>query len=192
MTGAWFRRRAAAPAVASAVAALALLPLVSGCAKGREYAVPADICGVKMPEKLSEPFLPDGEELRNTRERVPYSDRHYVQCEIYVDGKLVLKGEIAESPRVPEPVTDDRENSLDHFGRIDKLPFSGWGQLDDEKAVGYTRCRSDPKGRTDALSYQLSFKEPQVEGSKERRDAIKKFTRAFVKGEKAKEGCTRR
>ncbi|MFI8853371.1 hypothetical protein ACIGW3_24715 [Streptomyces sp. NPDC053499] len=170
---------------------LAALPalLLAGCSTGRDYAVPGKICGVKMPKDAIEPLLPDGEDLRQDRERRPFRDRHFVRCEVSVDGASALYVKVSEDRELPalRRGKDNPEYSAD-VTEIDDLPFSGWATVSDDRVSAATDCG----GKADALVFSMPFQTETPEDLKERRKAGARFIKAFVPGEKKKEGCTAR
>ncbi|WP_326691604.1 hypothetical protein OIE63_33675 [Streptomyces sp. NBC_01795] len=178
--------RHAARRVLLPLAAVALLlPAVSGCA-GREYDLPRDICGVKVSKGVLDPLLPDGEKLEQKRERREHIDRHFVRCDVTVDGGDGLYITLYEMPSV-----DRKGSTEDHPRYIKNPPFSGWAEVRDGKSLGSTACREGSKNRSDALTFTFSLHTVQGDGEEERRAATERFVKAWLPGEKKKEGCTR-
>ncbi|MFG3255707.1 hypothetical protein [Streptomyces sp. NPDC048172] len=169
------------------LAALALLlPAVSGCA-GREYEVPRSICGVKVSEDVIDPLLGDGEKLEQERERREFRDRHFVRCNVTVDGGDGLYITLYEWPSVGR-----KRSTEDHPRYIKNPPFSGWAEVRDGKSLGNTACRTGSKDRSDALTFEFTLHTVKGDSADERRAATERFVKAWLPGEKKKEGCTRR
>jgi hypothetical protein len=83
MNIAW--RRPGIVAIFAGCAALFL----SGCGEERNYAIPEELCGVRVPARLVEPFLPPGEKLKVTENSYGVS-RGLEGCTASVDGHVVL------------------------------------------------------------------------------------------------------
>lgn len=174
------------------VSTLLLLPAAAGCAQGRDYALPRDICGVKLPQDVIDPLLPDGEKLGNKRERREFrGDAHFVRCTVTVDGKGAVYATLYEMPEVaPHRTGKNDPHHSDRPEPLKNLPFSGWADVTDDDVRGSTLCRDDPEGRSDALSFEVTLQKTKASGSKERRAAGERFIKKFIPREKKKEHCT--
>ncbi|MEU5833686.1 hypothetical protein ABZ820_08355 [Streptomyces diacarni] len=185
MTVTHLARRPTACATAVAAALLAL----SGCAGGRDYAVPKEICGVRMSEDVVEPLLPDGDEVEQERERRPFRDRHFVNCDVDVDGKGALYVKVSESHHLPKLRRGkDNPEHNDDVEEIEDLPFSGWATVSDDTVSAAAECG----GEAEALVFHFPFQTDNPEDLKERRAAGARFIKEFVPGEQKKEGSTAR
>jgi hypothetical protein len=71
------------------VVGLCVAALLSGCGEERSYAVPEDLCGVRVSSDVVEPFMPPGEKLRVNKN--DYGGNEGLEgCTAYVDGYVVL------------------------------------------------------------------------------------------------------
>jgi hypothetical protein len=76
------------PGIVALFAGCAVI-LLSGCGEERNYAVPDELCGVRVSPKAVEPFLPPGEDLKVKEDH--YGSNTGVEgCTAYVDGHVVL------------------------------------------------------------------------------------------------------
>ncbi|MFF8833532.1 hypothetical protein [Streptomyces sp. NPDC015131] len=79
--------RAVLPAIGLSI----MLALTTSCSSPeREYAVPGDLCGVRVPAKALEPVLPAGKEATLHPSAIGENKR----CRIHVDGKSVFSASI--------------------------------------------------------------------------------------------------
>jgi hypothetical protein len=91
----------------AALVAGCVVTLSSGCGEERSYAVPEELCGVRVSSEVVKPFLPPGEKLKVQRN--DYGGNQGIEgCTAYVDGHVVLssRGEWrAESLSAKEAAT---------------------------------------------------------------------------------------
>lgn len=172
---------------AVALAGLTVLA-ASGCSGGRDYAVPREICGVRMPKDVVEPLLPEGDSLRQQRRRSDAGHNQYVTCDVDVDGKGAFVVYAWEEDSLPKLRTGkDNPERSHHVKQIKKLPFSGWGTVSDKSVVAATKCEN---GKADSLNFKLLAQ--RIDDVQKRREASVGFIKKFVPGEMKKEGCTDR
>ncbi|MEU0895754.1 hypothetical protein [Streptomyces massasporeus] len=69
-----------------AAAITALLSIAACSSSDKQYTVPDALCGIKVPQKVLQEVLPNGEELTERRESSGSTKR----CRIHVDGESVL------------------------------------------------------------------------------------------------------
>ncbi|MFE5729842.1 hypothetical protein ACFQ7A_02860 [Streptomyces sp. NPDC056528] len=75
------------------VGAGAVLALTVSCSSpAREYAVPADLCGVEVPASVLEPVLPPGKEI--SAHPTDPKGTGIARCRLHVDGKSVFSASI--------------------------------------------------------------------------------------------------
>ncbi|MER5210868.1 hypothetical protein ABT063_09885 [Streptomyces sp. NPDC002838] len=79
-------RLRARAALTLVTAATALLSTAACSPSDKHYTVPNSICGIKVPQNVLKPVLPNGEELTEH----PESSGSTKRCRIHVDGESVL------------------------------------------------------------------------------------------------------
>ncbi|MGI5352109.1 hypothetical protein ACQEU8_28545 [Streptomyces sp. CA-250714] len=175
--------------LAAVVPGIALL-LVAGCSTdGRDYAVPREICGVRVPQKVLEPLLPDGEKLHQSLRPVG-EDGSLADCQVnVVDGPIAVQVDIT---RLDKPLTAEdkqvslKSESLKHAKSV-HIAGTHWAVQGDNDLHLSTPCGTD---RADSLSFRFSFSKGEQGTEVTRRNTLR-FAKAFVDGRKKKEGCTK-
>ncbi|MFE9387966.1 hypothetical protein [Streptomyces sp. NPDC006784] len=172
--------------VAVAVAAVVFLG-VTGCSdQGRQYAVPHEICGIRIPHNVVEPLLPDGEQLHQARRAL--TDGSAFACQVnVVNGAIAVDVVITE---LDKPLTADDKRvslkSLKHAKSV-HIPGAHWTVQGDNKIHLSTPCGTD---WADSLSFRFTFSQGEKGTEVTRRNTLR-FAKAFVPGEKKKEEvCT--
>ncbi|MFD7032058.1 hypothetical protein ACFWAR_28920 [Streptomyces sp. NPDC059917] len=120
------------------LAAVGLLLALAGCGQGREYAVPADACGVPVGAAALDPLLPPGDALR--AEPVDLGQGS-ARCTLSVDGEAALSlktdvsTEVAELPKVVQ-------EKLARSGHPEQaaVPGGAEGWVADSLALATVRC----------------------------------------------------
>ncbi|MBO8193230.1 hypothetical protein ITI46_16365 [Streptomyces oryzae] len=163
-----------------------LVVLLSACSGGRDYAVPRKVCGVRMSEETVEPLLPDGEKLHQSRRPVR-DDGSVVACQVnVVDGPVALDVDITE---LDKPLTaDDKRVSLKSLKDAKSVHVADthWTVQGDNKIHLSTPCGLE---WADSLSFRFTFAKGEKGADATRRNTLR-FAKAFLQGEKKKEGCT--
>ncbi|WP_326809005.1 MULTISPECIES: hypothetical protein [unclassified Streptomyces] len=173
--------------------ASALVLVLTACSGGggREYTIPKQFCGTKIPKEAIEPLLPDGKELKQSPPR-DLSDGNdtVITCAVSIDGSAMLSLRRTE---LDKPLTDgDKRVSRKtlHDSRSVHLPDVHWAVQGDDELHLSTPCKSS---RADSRSYLFDFRDGKEQSSSPRlsRKDILRFAKAFVPRDKKKGGCTR-
>lgn len=179
-----------------AVVALCIGSLaVTSCGKEREYAVPRDLCGVKVSPELVEPFLPAGDSVSQNDGLDP-PEVAGIWCAVSVDGREELK---VTGDWVLKSNLDTRISGISHPSRI----RGGKYVVGKRGATTALPCRN-PKARIDvparegekqhtvpADTYVIevrSYHEP--EGVEESKKAMARFIVAFTESLKKSQPCS--
>ncbi|MBX9399614.1 hypothetical protein K4749_40470 [Streptomyces sp. TRM72054] len=178
-----YLRRALAPALMGCLA-LSL----TACGGGREYTVPDEACGVPLNEKMIEPFLVDGKELKVVGDLlIDSKGKTWAKCEISVDDWLVIGLQVDQVDKLYDPMDDSESFRFENRTTMENLPFSGLGALGDRSSMVSTDC-AGPKA--DHLITYVYISTKAGGDVAERRENIEAFTLDFVPKVKQKLGCS--
>ncbi|MER5731013.1 hypothetical protein ABT084_22265 [Streptomyces sp. NPDC002138] len=166
-----------------AVVAAALLIGAAGCAQGRDYAVPGDVCGVPVKPALLEPLLPPGKKLEQT----PYASRPAApRCEVTVDkqGGLTIRGDVTE-PGLD--LMKEQGDQLHRAGNPQKIDAGDQGWVSDAMVIAAARCTYQGKPSTFVVEAFPPIKTSDVA---KRREALAAFIKAYLPAAQKAVSCT--
>ncbi|GGR20444.1 hypothetical protein [Streptomyces roseolus] len=180
-------RTAAHRPIVLALTAVTALSLTA-CAKGRDYAVPQQACGVTLNEKTLDPFLIDGEKMEIVGDSlIETGEDTRGHCEIRVDGKRLVYLRVAKVDKLYDPSGEEEAFRFTDRETMKDLPFAGVGALGDAAAMVSTACAST-KARF--LSVLVTVDGEAAGEVTERRKNLRAFTVDLVPEVKKALGCT--
>ncbi|MFD9032023.1 hypothetical protein ACFVZW_12855 [Streptomyces sp. NPDC059567] len=157
-----------------------LLGALAGCGESREYAVPAEVCGVPVDPAVLAPFLPPGE----TVEQSAYASRPAnPRCSITVDGQTVL----TVKADVIEPAEDPMKVHERLLVDADRIPVGDDARVADATALAVAACTYEGKPRK--FVAQL-FPPSGTDDVAERREALTRLMTAYFPAVRREVGCS--
>ena len=179
--------KALAAAARTATAAAVLLAAAACSASGtdRDYAVPADVCGVRVGPDLLKPLLPGGEKLsQKSYDAGAGSPR----CRVLVDGQLVLyvSGDVVTRDTDPIKVN---AHGLQAMGNPASVSVGDAARLADNGALAVADCTFQGQQQRFVTLFQLSRDVPEDVSA--RRAALRSLLSAYLPGAMDKQACVR-
>lgn len=175
--------------VGAAVLSCALALSLGGCGGGREYTVPAEVCGVPLSEEAIAPFLVDGRELRVLGDSlVDTGEETDGRCKVAVDDRLVVDLRLEKTEKFYDPMDESEEFRFTNRAGMGELPFGGAGAVGDFNTMVSTGCGAP--GAAHLIVY-VDVDRASTGDVGERRRNLERFALDFVPQVKKAAGCTR-
>ncbi|MBT2454200.1 hypothetical protein [Streptomyces sp. ISL-86] len=158
---------------------MAAVVAVAGCSASREYAVPAEVCGVPVEQAALEPLLPPGEKLeQSTHASRPGNPR----CDLEVDKKSALRltGDVISLNEDPIEI---KNWQLDHPS---KIVVGDDARVADATVLAVAACSYQGENRKFVAQ---AFPPEKTSDVGARREAMTRFMAAYFPAAKKAVGC---
>ncbi|MFJ3722844.1 hypothetical protein ACIPYQ_09775 [Streptomyces sp. NPDC090045] len=168
---------------ATVLAAL-LLAGTAGCAQGREYAAPGDVCGVTVRPALLKPLLPPGESFEQGETREAGGDITGCGMEVDKRRELTFQASLVTADVDPLQVKSD---SLLRAGNPRRADIGSDARIADSAAMAYGACTY--KGEPRRYVVEVWVRTPPTDVD-ERREDLARFIAAYLPAAQEAAGCT--
>ncbi len=161
-----------------------LLAGTAGCAQAQEYAVPGDVCGVKVQPALLKPLLPPGDSFNQGKTHEGGGD--ITGCAMEVDDRRELTFQASLVAVDVDPL-QVKSISLLRAGNPQKADIGSDARIADNAAMAYGACtyRGEPR----RYVVELWVQEPSANVN-ERREDLARFITAYLPAAQKAAGCT--
>lgn len=163
---------------------IALSGALTGCSKN--MAIPKDFCSVPVNGSTLSPLLPDGEQVKKTREDPLEAGLRNTYCYLGVDGVRVLSVTVRQIDKPLPP--EDWKNATSYYRMAAerRMTFPGRAVIGADGALVVAKCGSP----TAYILFDVDFYGGRVENTQAGYKKLQRFLEDFTPAVTKKLRCT--